>query len=102
MTKNFNLILSNLWIHNNINYIISLFNLRANNKYNNINSYYTVYLLSIMVFKHLFDNNLFNYIGIKIKKREYSYYELNNDHYNNSIKHITVDNSYNISNDNNN
>jgi superfamily II DNA or RNA helicase len=87
----------NQWLDDNKNLIIELFNLRAEKKYNNINNYYTVYLLSITIFKHLFDEDLLNDDRVQIKKKEYYYYNIYENYYNDYIKQTNFNISTNVS-----
>ena len=75
------------WISENSYIILKTFNLRASKKYEDMSSYYTIYLLSITVFKNLFDDDLIIRDKVQIKKMEYFYYNYNNNDY---IDHLII------------
>jgi hypothetical protein len=80
ITKNFNNIITNNWLDENLNIIKKTFDIRTK-KYNNT-TYYNIYLLLITILKNLFDNNLFIKKECQIKKIKFYYYIFNNDIFN--------------------
>ncbi len=75
LTKNFNQIIENKWLNENIGIIKKTFEIRTN-KYD-VFTYYNIYILLITILKNLFDGDLF--IGKKFQnnKKEFYYYQLN-------------------------
>jgi hypothetical protein len=75
ITKNFNNIIKNEWLDENIDIIKKTFDIRTK-KYNNFN-YYNIYLMIITILKNLFDTNLFIRKECQINKIKYIYHIFN-------------------------
>jgi hypothetical protein len=75
LTKNFNNIIYDEWIKDNINTIKKTFDIRTN-KYNDF-TYYNIYLLLITILKNFFDIRLFIRKEIQINKVKHIYHILN-------------------------
>jgi hypothetical protein len=85
ISKNFNKVLNDKYLVDNINIIKKTFDIRTN-KYNNF-TYYNIYLLLITILKHLFDEDIFCCKYCIINKKQYYYYIINNHQLN---KHIDI------------
>ena len=92
LTKNFNNIIYDEWIKDNINTIKKTFDIRTN-KYNNF-TYYNIYLLLITILKNFFDIRLFIRKEIQINKVKHIYHILNE---NVLSEHISIINKLNNS-----
>jgi hypothetical protein len=77
LIKNFNNIIDNEWIKNNINTIKKTFDIRTK-KYDDF-TYYNIYLLLITILKNLFDVHLFIRKETQINKVKYAYYILDDN-----------------------
>ena len=75
ITKNFGQEVESLWLNENMDTIKKVFDIRGK-KYNNMN-YYTIYQLMTTILKNLFDEELFDYKRVQIKKRDFYYYQFN-------------------------
>ena len=92
LTKNFNNIIDNEWIKDNINIIKKTFDIRTK-KYNDF-TYYNIYLLLITILKNLFDIKLFIRKETQINKVKHIYYILDE---NVLLEHKTIINKLNSS-----
>jgi hypothetical protein len=91
-TTNFNNIIKNNWLDENIDIIKKTFDIRTK-KYNNF-SYYNIYLLLITVLKNLFDGNLFIRKECQINKIKYIYHTFNDTVLSNHLSVIKQINKY--------
>jgi hypothetical protein len=94
ITKNFNNIIKNEWLDENIDIIKKTFDIRTK-KYNNFN-YYNIYLMIITILKNLFDTNLFIRKECQINKIKYIYYIFNDIVLFNHLSVIKQLNKYNF------
>ena len=85
ITNNFNNIIDDRWIKENIYIIKKIFDIRTE-KYNNF-KYYNIYLLLITLLKNLFDVNLFIRKVVKINKVKHIYHILDE---NVLLEHTTI------------
>jgi hypothetical protein len=92
ITTNFNNIIKNNWLDENIDIIKKTFDIRIK-KYNNF-SYYNIYLLLITVLKNLFDCNLFIRKEYQINKIKYIYHTFNDTVLSNHLSVIKQLNKY--------
>jgi len=92
LTKNFNNIIDDEWIKDNINIIKKTFDIRTK-KYNDF-TYYNIYLLLITILKNLFDIKLFIRKETQINKVKHIYYILDE---NVLLEHKTIINKLNNS-----
>jgi hypothetical protein len=76
ITSNFNIIIDNKWLKDNIDMIKKTFDIRTD-KYDDFN-YYNIYLLLITILKQLFDADLFIRKITEKKKCKYAYYIIDN------------------------
>jgi hypothetical protein len=76
ITSNFNIIIDNKWLKDNINMIKKTFDIRTD-KYDNFD-YYNIYLLLITILKQLFDSDLFIRKIIVINKIRHIYHVIDN------------------------
>lgn len=84
LSVKYNDVINNEWLTNNIEAIKKTFEIRAK-KYSNF-KYYTIYQLLITMLKNLFDVDLFIDKCIKINKKNFYIYEINNDVYNQHLE----------------
>jgi hypothetical protein len=85
ITNNFNNIIENEWLKENIYIIKKKFDIRTE-KYNNFR-YYNIYLLLITILKNLFDVNLFIRKEVQINKVKHIYHILDE---NVLLEHTTI------------
>jgi hypothetical protein len=86
LTKLFENDIKCIWLDENMDTIKKVFDIRGK-KYDNT-KYYTIYQLLITLLKNMFDEELFDYKKIKIKKNNSYYYLLNTNCLNNYTKII--------------
>jgi hypothetical protein len=75
ITKNFGQEVESIWLNENMDTIKKVFDIRGK-KYCDLN-FYTIYQLLTTILKNLFDDELFDYKRVKIKKRDFYYYQFN-------------------------
>jgi hypothetical protein len=84
ITKNFEKVIENKWLTENIEVIKKTFEIKTN-KYNEY-VYYNIYMLLITILRNLFDVNLFIRKTVVINKVKYIYYNLDEQILTNHIK----------------
>ena len=80
VSKNFNTTINNIWLNENMETIMKIFDIRGKKyKYTGVAVYYTIYQLLITIFKNIFDEKLLISKKVKIDKITYYYYLINKD-----------------------
>lgn len=87
LSVNYNDIINNKWLTDNMNIIKKMFDIRGK-KYSDNFKYYNILQLLITILKNLFDEKLFIYKRIKIFQIDYLYYTFNKDLYDEHLQII--------------